>query len=161
MQSYFQLAALAGLLLLNGCATTAKQAPIARKLIPVEIQTTNVGKGPGECTAFLLDYSIYETAKARHKSIYWRKDMEPGTQRYNLGPLEDGQTYYLVVNYNSGAQNLYPLPQPGEYLEAEIFADGKSVGKVRADQTSFTPLHYWGEQKGTKPHVAMQVQVKL
>lgn len=127
----------------------------------VEVRLTNIGKTGADCTSFLLSKSIFDTNKTG-TTLYWNQDIEAGTNRYKVGALKRGTTYYLSVTYDTGGLPGYVRPTASQYIEAEILVDGTSKGTVRADAATFNnPANYWGDDAVSKDRVGAELRISL
>lgn len=82
------------------------------------------------------------------------KTFRPGKQRFNLGPMDVGNCVGLMIYYRgAGAPGVVP-PTADQYLEGEVFVDGRSLGSVRLDQQIFRmPVSCYRFTKGNEINI--------
>ncbi|MDO7845734.1 hypothetical protein Q5H92_05145 [Hymenobacter sp. M29] len=132
----------------SACSTDEPAPAVPYKFPVIEVELTQVGNmpyvgearcgrlGPVDVSGLVAGTSQYPTLDAASKALPV-KTFRPGKQRFNLGPMDVGNVVGLMVYYRgAGGPGVAP-PAAGQYLEGEVFADGRSLGTVRLDQQIF------------------------
>lgn len=138
MKHYYSFALLATLLI-SGCSDNKKDSPTPDAV--VEMQLTNQGLDAADATAVASKQTSVKSDIA--VNVTWLEDMNPGTRRVRVENITRGQALFLSINFDRTGRP-YVTPAAGKYLEAEVFVNGQSKGKLRLEGARFDdPTRIW------------------
>ncbi|MBH8567313.1 hypothetical protein KB206_00340 [Microvirga sp. STS02] len=132
------LRATTGLLFLLTACQQEPPLPAPAKQPLVEVRLTQVGKTPYASEA-MVGYDFVKWVPSASGSTpvlgkpYPKLVFHEGSQRVTLGYQWVGPHPCLMIYYRKGGEAGAVAPAPGEYIEGELFVDGRSQGTVRVD----------------------------
>lgn len=138
MRPSILLAAPGLLLLLTACQQEAPRPLPSAKQPLVELRLTQVGKTPYASEAMVGNEFVTWAPSASGPTpvlgkAFPKHVFHEGSQRLCLGTQYVGPHPCLMIYYRKGGEAGAVPPAPGEYIEGELFVDGRSQGTVRVD----------------------------
>lgn len=125
------------LLLLTACQQEAPRPAPAKQPV-IELRLTQVGHTPYASEAMVgHEFVTWVPAGSGPTPVlgkaYPKHVFHEGSQRLTLGSQYVGPHPCLMIYYRKGGEAGAVAPAPGEYIEGELFVDGRSQGTVRVD----------------------------
>lgn len=150
--------ALAATLFTTACGEDKEKDSPAPDAV-VEVRWNNVGsvaRPQGEPLIIVSTSSVFKTGDA---GTVWADDATPGPARVKVGQYSRPKTLFVSFSYVDVTDRDFVAPVAGQYVEGEVFVDGKSRGTLRLDAMDFNnPAQRWGS-----PVVAAaeEIEIKL